>query len=156
MLYHTILIYHITIPLIGYSQYDLYKASPWPRPQTTVNGLMVYAYIWPNSPFFALSRSNDAYINIRPEALLRCKQARALCICQNTEPEQKVTEQVTCAIIIATGLRISDLATCDVRVVKLKTTLWARMSSTNWMLSTKKKDKLKVTCPRAAEKVIII
>ena len=35
MLYDTRLIYYITIPLIGYSQYDLYKASPWPTPTSS-------------------------------------------------------------------------------------------------------------------------
>ena len=108
-------------------------------------------------PFVALSRSNDAYINIRPETLSRCKQVRESYICQNTEPERTITEQVTCEITIATGLRIPNLATCDVRVVKLETTFWARTSSANsWMFSTNKKDKLTVTCPRVAEKVIVI
>ena len=64
LLYGSQLIYHITVPLIDFVMYDLYKASPLPVPQNLSNDSSTYAYIWPSSRLFALSQTEDTYINI--------------------------------------------------------------------------------------------
>ena len=131
MLCETQLIYYIVIPLADYREYDLYKASPLPIPQATANGTTAYAYIWPNSPYFALTRSKDSYITIQAENLNKCKKINELYICRGMDPEQILDEHAGCEIRSAAKQHIHDLALCDIRMIKLSVTFWARTSSPN-------------------------
>ena len=82
LLYNFRLVYHIALSLIDFNTYQLFKASPWPVLQRTVNKSNNFAYIWPSSQYFAVSISKNTYINMDPKALGNCKKlnnkARAL------------------------------------------------------------------------------
>ena len=139
LLYRSLLIYHIAVPLTDFLMYDLYKASPLPVPQSLTNDSKTYAYIWPSSRLFALSQSKDTDINIQPELLGKCKKLKELYICQGTEPDQALSNRAACQIKLAAKKIINNISECDIRLVKLDVTYWARTSSANiWAFSTGK------------------
>ena len=69
LLYNFRLVYHIALPLIDFNTYQLFKASPLPVLQRTVNKSNNFAYIWPSSQYFAVSISKNTYINMDSKAL---------------------------------------------------------------------------------------
>ena len=151
----TQLIYYIVIPLADYHEYDLYKTSPFPIPQATANGTTTYAFFWPNSPFFALSWSQDTYITIQAENLNKCKKINELYICRGMDPERILDEHAGWEIRSATKQQIRDLGLCDIRMIKSSITFWTRTRSPNtWAFSAGKKDKLLINCARTADQVV--
>ena len=97
------------------------------------------------------------YINIQPELLSKCKKLKELYICQRTKPEQALSNRPPCEIKLAAKQIINEISVCDIRLVKLDVTYWARTSSANvWAFSTGKKDRIAINCTKAADKTVTI
>ena len=64
LLHRAKLVYYISLPLIDYSIYQLFKASHLPVRQHMANASDNFAYIWPSSNYFAVNLNKNAYINL--------------------------------------------------------------------------------------------
>ena len=111
-----------------------------------------FAYIWPNSKYFAINLNKNAYININGESLSKCKKLNNRYICQETEPSRPLNEYAECEVKLAAKIGIRDWSQCEIRLVKLDTTFCTRLSSPNsWVFSTKGRDELTISCKRSAD-----
>ena len=73
------------------------------------------------------------------------------------DPEQKLDEHAGCEIRAAAKQQIHNLALCNIRMIKLSITFWARTSSPNtWAFSAGEKDKLLINCARTAVQVVSV
>ena len=152
LLYNFRLIYHIALPLIDFNTYQLFKGSSLPVLQRTVNKSNNFAYIWPSLQYFAVSISKNTYINMDPKALGNCKKLNKSYICPETDPDQILNARAGCEVKLAANIPIQNFSQCEIKIIELDTTFWARLNNPNtWVFSAKGQEKMVVNCERAAD-----
>ena len=152
LLHCTKLVYYTSLPLIYYSIYQLFQALPLPVRQQMANTSDNFAYIWPTSKYFAINFNKNVYININGESLSKCKKLNNRYICQETEPSRPLNEYAECEVKLSAKIGIRDWSHCEIRLIKLDTTFWARLSTPNsWVFSTKGRDEITINCKPSAD-----
>ena len=95
--------------------------------------------------------NKNVYININGASLSKCKKLNNRYICQETEPNRPLNEYAECEVKLAAKISIRDWSQCEIRLVKLDTIFWARLSSPNsWVFSTKGRDEITISFKRSA------
>lgn len=117
------LILRIAIPLVHSTPFKLYKTNPLPF-EVIDN---IYAYIFPETDYFIMDKSNNNYIPITHEELSMCLNTQNKYVCKITSPTIK--ESRSC--IISMFREHSDLSNCEVRLTQLEDDLWIELSKPN-------------------------
>lgn len=151
------LVYHLAIPLLDHTIYDLCRAVPLPILQENFNITPTFAYIWPNDKYFAVNTQKDTYIQFTQDDINKCKMMGSTYVCANTQPIHKVTRQSACEILLFTRHNIDDLSQCKIKVIKLHETYWTRLLTANtWLFSTKNEEQLFISCKQAFDHQILL
>ena len=66
-------------------------------------------------------------------------------ISQETEPDQILNERAGCEVKLAANIPIKNFSQCEIKIIELDTTFWARLNNPNtWVFSAKGQDKMVV------------
>ena len=86
------------------------------------------------------------------KALGNCKKLNKSYICRETEPDQILNERARCEVKLAANILIQNFSKCEIKIIELDTTFWARLNNPNtWVYSGKGQEKMVVNCKRAAD-----
>ena len=70
-------------------------------------------------------------MSIDSKSLDNCKKLNKGYICQETEPDQTLDERAACEIKLAANMPIRNFSQCEVKIIELDTTFWARLNNPN-------------------------
>lgn len=104
-------------------------------------------YIWLELQYFALNMAADSCILITTEAIKKCRKLNNLHICKGTETLRTIDGNTACVVQLEAGTPSMDMATCKIKVIKIRNLFWSRIAALNTLMySTNSKEKLFITC----------
>lgn len=122
------LILRFAVPLVYSLPMKLYKVNPYPF-KIIKN---IYAFIFPESDYFAVDRHINRYIPISDEQLKECYNMQSLIICRLNTPTVYAKGINTCTIDLLQ--KSSDLSACEIRLTKFNSDIWIKMYKPNTWL----------------------
>ena len=141
------LIYYVKIPLLDSDSFLLHKLQPIPVAQNSLKISALFAYILPEYPYISVNYINKTYLTFNQESLKECKILNGIYICLNVGIIKKINENIPCELQFLINKKNIDFSTCNIKLIKLNTSFWTRLSGHNeYAFSTNKLQNITINC----------
>ncbi len=140
------LVYQVNISLKNIEKLAHFKATPFPVKQEKFRDA-VFAFIWPSSKYFAVSKNKERFLQLDKEEVDECKSFGKIRVCKNNNPVHTLRTVSPCEVTLAVKQEIENVRSCKVKLTTLHYTYWRRMRQRNsWVFSAVRSERLKTNC----------
>ncbi|XP_044584558.1 uncharacterized protein LOC123265042 [Cotesia glomerata] len=143
IIFHQQIIYKYVIPLIQRTSYRLIRHYPFPTQIISAPGFG--SIVKPTTPFTAIN--DQGYIPLTQEEIRSCQVIKGRFLAMQTATAKTTDGTEECEVALWKKSRDIDLRSCDLRVVKMKETIWTKLMGINaWLFTTQEADIVKGKC----------
>lgn len=134
---HGDILFHIEIPLLGATDFDLYKMVPVP-----VFQFGKFVYIKPTSTYLAINPAEQSYYLMSNSEFSKCTTMRKLLICEERHPIFSTFHDNHCEV----SLFLHDLSPSNYQIT-FHPQVWIEIQQSNtWLFSVKERTNVKLIC----------